>query len=131
MSARTDAFGLIAQDYDFRRTTNGAFVVVPTDSTAPQVAEPLEALVYDWMHRISEAGIDIYGQGVAVLDMGKAHARQVTQYSQPIPVATRVHQYTGDDGRPRVSIDLGDRHGGLTVQVGPSGWYVHDPRVED
>lgn len=130
MSTSSEAFAAIAADYDFRRTDKGEYVVVPTDPNVPQVAEPISALVYEWMMRLDEAGINLYGRGQAVLDMAKAHARHVTSFqASRIHLATRVHQYRGSDGQPRVLIDLGDSRGSV-VQVSPFGWYVHDPADE-
>lgn len=127
------AFAAVAEGYDFRRTTEGEYVVVlPKDANGPRVAYSLDSYdaVYEWMPLLAEREANFYGRAQVVVDLATAYARSATQFSPRTFVATRLHQYDGDDGRPRVSIDLGDPWVGLTVQVGPSGWFVHDPRVE-
>ncbi|GEB93989.1 hypothetical protein [Microbacterium lacticum] len=130
MSNRYDAFNRIAPDYDFRRTTEGAYVIIPADPAVPHVAESVDYLIPEWQERLAAEGSDTFGQAQVVYDMARAYARKVTQYQERVPLVTRVNQYTGDDGIPRVLIDLGDRLTGFVVQVGPAGWYVHDPRTE-
>lgn len=127
MSESSDAFASIVAGYRFGWTTEGEYVIIPTDTDRPQVAEPLEAGVYDWMFLLDQVGVNLYGRGQVVLDMAKAHARQVARFAEPVRVATRLHQYAGSDGEPRVLVDLGDRHVGKMIHISPRGWFVYNP----
>lgn len=130
MSVGSADFAAVATGYRFGWTTDGEYVIVPVDPVRPQVAEPLAAGVYDWMDLLDQGGVSLYGRAQVVYDMAKAHARKVARFAEPVRVATRVYQYAGGDGEPRVLVDLGDRHVGKMVHISPLGWLVYDPQAE-